>query len=364
MLHTSIVTELESTIAHLSQERRVQILGQITDLFVDGSSRFSDREIELFDVVIMRLATQIELSARELLASRFAPLTRAPLNITRLLANDDEITVAGPILRQSERVDDCTLVAAARAKGQAHLLAISQRRSLSEAVTDILVSRGSPEVALRTAENPGAKFSKAGFSILVDRSKGDDRLAISVSNRSDLPQHLLRKLLLTASQLVRAKLVMENPQLKPEIDQAVNVASEKIRADTETEWKDYADARSYVRSLNKSGQLTEAIIRNFAETGKIKETMIAISQVCDVPLDLVEEAFNQEQTETILIFAKAARLTWPTAKALLSVRSEQPAQASALSSFDRLSAATACKILEFYKSRHASILSPKEPTKN
>jgi hypothetical protein len=55
----SLITELEHAIAGGSVHRRAEMLLQITDLFIDGSVRFSDEEIELFDEIISRLAAKI-----------------------------------------------------------------------------------------------------------------------------------------------------------------------------------------------------------------------------------------------------------------------------------------------------------------
>src|SRR5205814_6574750 len=101
----------------------------------------------------------------------------APLNVIHRLAFDDEIAVAGPVLRESERLDDDTLVANASIKSQAHLLAISQRKIIAEQVTDVLVERGNREVVNSVAGNEGARFSGAGFLHMVKRAEGDSILA-------------------------------------------------------------------------------------------------------------------------------------------------------------------------------------------
>ncbi len=134
------------------------LLRRVTDLFIVGANRYSDEEIAAFDDIIGRLAVEIEISARALLAVRLAPIANAPPKTIRALAFDDSIEVARPILIQSERLDDPTLVENAKNKGQEHLLAISQRRVLSEAVTDVLVARGDQQVVLSTAENRGARI--------------------------------------------------------------------------------------------------------------------------------------------------------------------------------------------------------------
>ena len=62
--------------------------------------------------------------------------------LVRRLAKDDDIAVAGPVLTQSPRLPETDLVEIAKTKSQAHLLAISGRTGIAEAVTDVLVRRG------------------------------------------------------------------------------------------------------------------------------------------------------------------------------------------------------------------------------
>lgn len=52
----------------------------------------------------------IETSARALLSNRLAPIDTAPRRTIRALAFDDLIEVAGPVLSQSMRLDDETLI--------------------------------------------------------------------------------------------------------------------------------------------------------------------------------------------------------------------------------------------------------------
>ncbi len=105
-----------------------------------------------------------------------------------MLAHDKSIEVAGPILSQSNRLSDEDLLAIASDNSQDRLLAISKRSSLSEKVSDVLVTHGNRDVVLSVTRNEGARFSDAGYGKLVDRSINDDVLAICVSMRKDIPQ--------------------------------------------------------------------------------------------------------------------------------------------------------------------------------
>ena len=208
----TLINELEDALSNGSAERRVKTFLRITDLFVFGSSHFSDDHVALFDNVFNRLIVDIEVTARAALAERLATIPNAPPNVVRTLAFDDAINVAGPILKQSDLLDNVTLVENAGIKSQQHLLAISQRKSLTETVTDVLVERGNRDVALSVARNTGAKFSEAGYVRLVKRSEGDGELALSVGSRPEIPRHHFLKLLTKASHTIRLKLETAHPQ--------------------------------------------------------------------------------------------------------------------------------------------------------
>jgi uncharacterized protein (DUF2336 family) len=351
-----LINEVENAIATGSVERRNAALRGVTDLFIMGSEQYSDDEIALFDDVIIRLAAEIELSARSLLAVRLAPIPNAPPKIIRALAFDDAIEVARPVLVQSERLDDPTLIENGRKKSQEHLLAISRRRSLSEPVTDVLVERGDQRVVLSTAENRGARFSDFGFAILVQRSTGDDRLAACVGSRPEIPAYLFLELLANASHIVRTRLEAAHPQAKREVQQAVGEAADRIRADAFDGLPDRAAARALVETLHRSGELDDSTLRAFAKDGRLDETAAALALLCAMSFQFVERAMMQERSETVLVLARAIGLSWSTVKAILLLRAGKRIIAAdeiaqCLASFERLKPATAKEIVRFYQRR-------------
>jgi uncharacterized protein (DUF2336 family) len=161
----SFLRDLDDAVSRGSAESRKRALWHATDLLMAG--RYSDDEIWTFGEVIGRLADEIEVASRARLATRLARFDNAPINISHKLAFDDSIDVAGPVLRESERLDSETLVANARTKSQPHLLAISERKSIEETVTDVLVTRGNWDVVNSVANNAGARFSGFRFLHLI-----------------------------------------------------------------------------------------------------------------------------------------------------------------------------------------------------
>src|SRR3982074_164611 len=170
----SLLDELQTTLAHGTVARRVETLRRVTDLFINGAVDYSDEQIGLFDDVFQCLIVHIETSAKALLANRLTAINTAPPLVIRALAFDDLIEVAAPVLSRSARLDDDALIETARSKSQAHLMAISTRRVLSGAVTDVLILRGDDDVVQSTVNNPGAQFTERGFGRLVAPPGGDD----------------------------------------------------------------------------------------------------------------------------------------------------------------------------------------------
>src|SRR5258707_15647637 len=191
----SIIAELEDAVTGCSSARRVETLRQVTDLFLNDGERLNDDQVKVFDDVLCLLIARVETRARAELSKRLAPLDYAPFEVIQYLAWDDEIAVASDVLTHSNRLSPEALVEIASIKGQDHLLAISARDNLPEAVTDVIVARGETKVIRRLAKNATARFSDAGYSGMDAHSEGDHELVEILGLRLDLPGKLLHDLL-------------------------------------------------------------------------------------------------------------------------------------------------------------------------
>src|SRR6202012_3294283 len=129
------------------------------------------------------------------------------------------------------------------------LMAISTRKVLSGAVTDVLVLRGDDDVVQNTVNNPGAEFSERGFTRLVNRAEGDDDLATCVGLRRAIPRHLYLKLVAKASATVRARLEAADPPLAGDVSTAVREATRLARSAPSAITQETAIAHALVKSL-------------------------------------------------------------------------------------------------------------------
>jgi uncharacterized protein (DUF2336 family) len=354
--HFALIKELNAAVENGSMERRNEVLQRVTDLFAFGSGSYSEDQITLFDDVFNNLVTSIESSAKAALAKRLAGISDSPPSISRTLASDQEIDVAGPMLEHSDVLDRATLLEQARTRGQDHLLAISKRKSLDTSITDVLVERGDKPVMLSMANNPGASFSELGFITLVKRSHGDDELTTCVGLRRDIPRHHLLRLLVRASHAVRVQLDAAQLMMPSAVQSAVADAAREIQTESGIKSRNYVEACSQIAALQEAGTLDEAQIEDFAKRGKFEETVAALAALCKLPIEMVEHAMVQDRSETTLIIAKSIGLSWPTVKQILKLRAGEGGIASqeleqCLGIYTRLKSATALHVVEFQRKR-------------
>ena len=350
----NLLDELQATLAHGTVARRVETLRRVTDLFLSGAVGSSVEQIGLFDDVFQCLMEHIETSARALLSNRLAPIDTAPPRTIRALAFDDSIEVAGPVLSQSMRLDDETLIENARSKSQSHLMAISTRKTLSRAVTDVLVLRGNDEVLQSAVNNPGAEFTERGFTRLVNRTEGDDNLATCIGLRPTIPRHLYLKLVAKASETVRRRLEAANPQRAREVPTAVREATRRARSTPAAVTPDTAISHALVKSLYEDGRLDEFQVASFAAAGKFDETNASIAALANVSISLAENMMIETRAEGVMILAKVGGLSWSTVKAVVNMRDQlsggEPTNLQACKdTYERLRPSTAQQVLRFHR---------------
>jgi uncharacterized protein (DUF2336 family) len=354
--HDAVVEKLEVAIVAASAHRRIENLRRVTDLFVAGCDTFSEEQLAVFDRLLERLIERIEAAVLAEIGERLAPIKNAPVAVVRNLAKHDEIAVAGPILARSERLAQADLVEIAETKGQAHLMAISNRTHIEEAVTDVLVRRGNDEVVRTLAANEGASFSEAGMGTLAGRAETDEMLAESVLQRADVPHHVFCRLLVAATGVVRERLLaLVGPEAIAEAGRVLERVSGSL-ADRAPAPRAYGAAIRRVLIDSAPGQLSELDLLKYASNQQVDETIATLSLLSSVPTETIELLLTREQNESLLIICKAAGLSWLGAQAvaLLNRAANPPARETLIEfrrQFDRLTEDEAQHMLKVWQPR-------------
>ena len=362
-MFSALIDEIQNTAVSGSTKKQLSALTRITDLFVTGSPRYSQQQIELFDEVFKSLVAVIELKTRVKLARHLATNPNAPARLVRAFAFDDAIDVAAPVLSQSMALSEADLVVSATTQSQGHLYAIAQRSAISEAITEILIERGEPNVVHAVAKNAGACFSEGSFRELVMRAGADAKLALHVGTRRDIPRHHFLKLLETASASVCSKMIAANPQFSDVVQGAVTEVIDDINLEVRNNSRGHAIARQKVRRLKYWRELGDANVHAAATAQDFEKTVMALSILAHCPIEMAERAVLHENPGVVQVIAKAAGCSWATVKALLLMTAAERGMSrsdldQARENFERLETRTARRVLEFYDARRNERTAP------
>ena len=351
-----LIRDLETSITNGSPDRRAETLRRVTDLFLHNPESLTDRQVDVFDVVIARLATAIEARARAELSERLADVPNAPRGVIRSLAHD-QIMVARPVLTRSERLSDDDLIAVALAKGRDHMLAISERAKLTEPVTDVLVSRGDRVVAHAVAGNQGARLSRMSSAALLNRACSDEALQALLSQRDDLPESHVRQLVAVARETARRRLAQTMPGgVKSSIDLAVEHSAEAVEAAVAGR-RNYERALAVVHAITEERRLEESDLLSFASNGSTEETICSIAYVAGLSVAAVERLFDGSEADLLLVIGKSQGWSWRTLRAMLRLRNPSVSASSlrrAQETYDGLSATTSQRVVQFLKAREGA----------
>jgi uncharacterized protein (DUF2336 family) len=309
---TALIGELVGTVKGGS--RHAQVLKQLTDLFVSEAGRLNETQISVFDDVLVPLLEQTEATTLAHLSATLSEIDLAPRETVRRLALHDDAAVAAPVLSRSNRLSERDLIEIVTTRSQQHLLAVSGRKTLNEALTDTLIRRGDVHVSNALARNGGACFSECGYATLVGRAERDESLTEKLGLRWDIPATLLRELLAMATDAVRARFLTASrpaPLLKVEAPAIIAEPPKPI---------DYTQAQREVAALNRAGKLNDSMVNRFAVKQEYVHVVAALSFMSEVKIEAIEPLIKSDRLYGLIVACKAARLDWSTTRMIIRSR--------------------------------------------
>ena len=311
----NLITELDAAVKAGTPERGDRILKQVTSLFLSNVDRLGSAQIGVLDDVLIRLIERTEAGPLAQLSEALCNIELAPPDAIRKLASHGDPLVAAPVLKHSRRVPEKDLVEIARTQSQQHLLAIAERKTLDEALTDILMRRGDASVSYALAHNPGAVFSECGYATLVGRAERDEALTEKLGLRLDIPANLLRELLAMATDVVRARfLTAPRPVTRETRAVVANTTKDQSKK------VDYSRAMDQMIALNRAAKLNNQAVNRFAVSGEYANVLAAISFMTEVKVEAIEPLMESDRLYGLIVACKAARLDWSTTRMIVHNR--------------------------------------------
>lgn len=344
--------------------RRTKTLQRVVNLFLKDAEYLKPEQIALFDIVIGRLASAIEAEVRVELSEQLADIANAPYGVIKSLANDD-IDIARPVLARSLCLSDRDLIDIALVKGLGHMGEIAQRKTLTEPLTDILVTKGDSVVIQNVANNQGARLSPQGFNLLVERARADETLQLALEQRPDLPPAHIQQLVLIARERVR-----QNLSSKIEssfLDQAISRSTSRVEACVTLSGRNISGALQKVQVLQATQSLNELEIVKYASQGERDMIICAVSAMSGLSIISTEKLFTGADADLLLVVGKSLEWQWDSVKTLIGLRAEGVRAAQRLrraeETYAKLSIESARRVIHFIKSRELGPASEQMLTK-
>ena len=256
MSHLS-ASDVERLLHESSAEFRAETVAKIAVEYETGDMDDGARQIA--EDIFRHLARDVEVRVRQALSENLKESRIVPHDVALTLAKD-VIAVAEPILKSSQVLTDEDLVEIIETQPAASLVAIAQRATVPEAVSEALVDNGDEIVVVTLVANQGAEVSETTFGKVLDTYPENDKVKESVVRREKLPVKLAERLVTMVSAHLQEHLV-KNHELSPEVAAGVIKQSrEKATLELLGSESSAADVDRLVEQLHVNRRLTPTII--------------------------------------------------------------------------------------------------------
>src|SRR5947209_19833114 len=101
MTATALIPGLDDIIRNGDPKRRAEAARRIAALFLQDAAMLRPKHVDLFDGLLTDLVPHADITERAELAERLSLLANAPRMLVAQLARENEILVAGSLLRRS-----------------------------------------------------------------------------------------------------------------------------------------------------------------------------------------------------------------------------------------------------------------------
>lgn len=209
---------------------KAHLVDTLGALYLVPEEETNSRERALTFEILRHVILDVEMQVRRKLAIQLADKPDPPHDLIVMLANDD-IEVAFPVLENSPVLSDQDLIDLVLERTTAHREAIAGRETLSEPVSQSIVTSGDSAAIAVLLNNEGARFDSETLDRVIDLSMEDSDYHELMISRKDLPESIANRLYSQVSDVLCAFLSESFPNLGNDLDVAMSDAVEHALAE-------------------------------------------------------------------------------------------------------------------------------------
>ncbi|GLQ08002.1 DUF2336 domain-containing protein [Sneathiella chinensis] len=234
-------------------------------------------DLRLAELILKFLINDVEATVRATIARTLKDFEGLPRDIALKLAMDVE-EVATPILAFSPALTDRDLMDILESASEAKQLAVSERKTLPEPVTDTLIRKGTGRVICRCLENPGARISDAGYQTIILEFSTDQSVHTLLVRRPDLSRETVGRLCKIVSASLKQEL-LQNGLVPEEIAEQITAnAREQALVGQIARRISIVEKKRAAVQLEADGRLTATLMLRSLLSGDFSFFAAALSQ--------------------------------------------------------------------------------------
>jgi len=254
--------------------------------------------------VASEFSTQVRAEFARLVAASPAHFTQAAEQFAL-----DEIEVAAPVLQHAAQLSDDLLLKVVAEKSEAHLMAVTQRSSVSWRVSHALVEHGGDDVVSSLLGNEGADIADKTYDIVMERADESPRLQAGLVRRKSVPLELLNELYHKTEAGLRQEIMAKFDQVDvAELEKAFERSRIRLTCRYRQLPEDIALARKNLAALEAKRQLAPAVLLNLLREGANTRTtfLLAFAKLAEVEFEVIQRAVDEPNLDTMALLCRSA----------------------------------------------------------
>lgn len=275
--------DVQRLLSDPSAQIRAETAAKVAGQFGVGGLSKAEREIaqEIFRV----MAKDIELLVRETLSQSLKEIPDLSSDVARILAEDENDSVAMPILEFSKALTEEDLLEIIEVCKPTRQVAVARRENVSEKVSDAIVEKGHEDAVVALVSNSTAKIAENTYGKVMDKFGENERIHEPMVRREKLPLAIAERLVATVSESLKEYLVSHH-ELSPEVASDLLLESrERAVVRLLKDDDNSPDVAELVEQMDVNGRLTASIILRALCTGDLNFFEAAIAHKAHVPLN-------------------------------------------------------------------------------
>jgi uncharacterized protein (DUF2336 family) len=290
----------------MSSDSRRALLREVTNVFAehDGDSA----KVAELDRVLSTVVADFSREVRAELAAKIGP-SKVPLGVTAEKLALDEIDVARPILEHSTALTDSHLLDVISQKTQEHLLAVTRRDNISEAISHALVEKGDDRVVVSLLENTGAKIANKTYETVTELAQNRPVLYAPFVKRADVPLEFLNDVYLEVEANLRREILTRYEAVSPqELDTALQRSRARLLKAYRKPQVEAAKIKARIEEFRNKRELAPPLLIRLLREGEQSRVLFiaAFAALTEVDTELVEKVAAGGDIDALALLCRAA----------------------------------------------------------